>query len=259
MEKDKWNSFAGDFQRVYRMGLHDYDTGLLNFLQRSACTGPGCRVLDIGCGVGKYAVCLARAGCDVTLLDSAKEMLAPAAENLTAAGIPADRWRTVCCDFHQVSGSEALWQNGFDLSICTMSPAVCDPDTVQTMSRMTHGLCFVAKFHDSRQLCREELLQGLVPAPRALFTRHMRESCAAVTEAVREAGYGPQCRTVPYTWSDRRTPAEFADYVYRHYLADMDPDGTLREAVFSRAAALHADTLEDRVETQVQWIFWTTV
>lgn len=49
-----WDRAAPDYQRVYRLGLNDYNARLLRFWEESGMLFPGARVLDIGCGVGKY-------------------------------------------------------------------------------------------------------------------------------------------------------------------------------------------------------------
>ena len=70
MEQIKsWDEAAADYQRVFRMGLNDYNRQLLEFFTSNGLLHPGCRVLDIGCGVGKYGTYFAELGCGVTLTD----------------------------------------------------------------------------------------------------------------------------------------------------------------------------------------------
>jgi SAM-dependent methyltransferase len=52
----------------------------------------GTRLLDAGCGTGQWAIGLARAGCDVTGVDLAPEMLRRARANADRAGV-AIEWR----------------------------------------------------------------------------------------------------------------------------------------------------------------------
>lgn len=70
MEQIKsWDEAAADYQRVFRMGLNDYNRQLLEFFTSNGLLHPGCSVLDIGCGVGKYGTYFAELGCGVTLTD----------------------------------------------------------------------------------------------------------------------------------------------------------------------------------------------
>ena len=51
MEQIKsWDEAAADYQRVFRMGLNDYNRQLLEFFTSNGLLHPGCSVLDIGCG-----------------------------------------------------------------------------------------------------------------------------------------------------------------------------------------------------------------
>ena len=104
MEQIKsWDEAAADYQRVFRMGLNDYNRQLLEFFTSNGLLHPGCSVLDIGCGVGKYGTYFAELGCGVTLTDISPAMLAHAARNMAAYATP---WRIVEGDFAMLSTDE---------------------------------------------------------------------------------------------------------------------------------------------------------
>ena len=81
---EKWNGSAVDYQRVFQLGQSDYNRAVLAFWLERGMLRPGCRVLDIGCGVGKYGVMLADLGC-VNIADSESGLL----ENLSLETILA--------------------------------------------------------------------------------------------------------------------------------------------------------------------------
>lgn len=81
-EREKWNRVSGDYQSVFKLGINEYNTSLLQFLAENGMLMPGCRVIDIGCGVGKYGTYLAGLGCDVTLTDISDKMIQSAKENM---------------------------------------------------------------------------------------------------------------------------------------------------------------------------------
>ena len=154
-ERAKWDEAASEYQSVFRLGLNDYNAALLRFWQENGMLTPCCRVIDIGCGVGKYGAYLAGLGCDVTLTDISENMIAHACENMAPYKTP---WRAVCCDFNEISGREEAFAEGFDLAISTMSPAIHDAATVKKMSRMTRSWCFTANFYEWRQPLRDALM-----------------------------------------------------------------------------------------------------
>ena len=154
--RENWDAAAGEYQAVFRLGLNEYNASLLRFWQEEGMLFPGARVIDIGCGVGKYGTYLAELGYDVTLTDISEKMLEHARENMAQYRTP---WTAYRCDFREATGSEPVFAGGFDLAICTMSPAVCDAATVRKMSGMTRGWCFLARFCGWEQPFRDTFMQ----------------------------------------------------------------------------------------------------
>lgn len=106
MEKTyKWDRVAADYQKVCAQGGNDYNDKLIAFLLNEGMLYPGCRVLDLGCGVGKYGRVFASLGCDVTLADISPKMLEYAEKNMAEFTTP---WRTLLCDFDEISAEEAM-------------------------------------------------------------------------------------------------------------------------------------------------------
>lgn len=250
---EKWDKAAADYQRTFKLGQSEYSAAMLRFWEQEGMLESGMRVLDIGCGVGKYGVCLAQRGCDVTLVDISSEMLRRASENMAGFQSP---WRVFQCDFDAVSGEEPVFSGGFDFIISTMSPAVHDRETVKKMSALSRGWCFITRFAEWRQPDRDEILinLGLEPGPRM---RNLRDDCASLIQAVSAAGYVPMVKYVDYAWRDLRTPEQMADYLMRAYLEGREGEPAREEII--RTAKKRCDEegrLADAVSTKVAWIYW---
>lgn len=79
----------------------------------------GLRILDAGCGAGRYSVEFARMGCDVTLLDISDEQLRIAGTKLTEAGLDSKVSGYVRSDVRDLS----MFSDGyFDLVVCYGAP-----------------------------------------------------------------------------------------------------------------------------------------
>ncbi len=250
-DKQLWDGAAAEQQRVFSLGLNDYNAALLRFWREEGLLWPGCRVLDVGCGVGKYGTCLAALGCAVTLTDCSGEMLRRAEENMRGFQTP---WAVVEADFDAVTGREPAFAGGFDLVLSTMSPAIHNGETVRKMSALSRGACFLARFQSWEEPVRDALLRRM-----GLEPRRRGESCAAdaaaILRAVREAGHEVQTRTVEYRWSDPRSPEAMADYLCRRIFSG---DGSLRGPALEAARELAGENgvVEDGVNTEVLWIWW---
>lgn len=252
---ENWNEVAADYQRTYYLGLNDYNAGLLGFWQRSGMIFPGCKALDIGCGVGKYGSYLAALGCDVTLTDISPEMIRLAEKNMEKFASP---WRACVCDFDTITGEESEFLDGFDFAISTMSPAIQDVKTVRKMSALTHGWCFITRFSSWNQPSRDRLLAELGIEPKHSGERFAAD-CEEMIKIVSDAGYSPQVKYVEYNWCDIRTIEETAEYMQSRYLKDLDY-AVEKSAVIGAAEKLcNSDGLfEDSVNTKVAWIYWST-
>ena len=250
-----WDDAAGDFQKVFSLGMSEYSAALLRFWQDNGMIRPGCRVLDIGCGVGKYGCYLAGLGCDVTLTDISGEMLRRAAENMARFTTP---WAIHEGDFNDITGQEPVFAEGFDLVISTMSPAVHDEASVRRMSALSRGWCFLARFADWEQPARDALMRGMGIRPRRLMAG-LSDDVDSMVRAVRAAGFEPQVTTVPYCWSDLRTPEEMADYLCRRYFGEAERADVYGKALSAAKAQADASgRITDAVNTRVAWIFWKT-
>lgn len=247
---EQWDAVAVDYQRVAKLGLNEYNSRLLRLWSEKNMIFPGARVLDIGCGVGKYGVYLAELGCDVTLTDISGETLRHARENMSRFSTP---WAVYQCDFDKVSGEESAFKKGFDLSISTMSPAVHDAQTVRKMSGMTCGWCFLARFSLWRQPMRDEFIKRLGITAQAQ-AQSLDSDPADMLKIISGAGFEPQLECVDYNWSDMRTAEDFAEHMLRR--TDALANVSRQRAVECAKTLSRDGAIEDAVYTKVAWIYW---
>ncbi len=83
-----WEGFFDAHAPVYSQNEFTQNTlAEVDFLLAELALPPGARILDVGCGIGRHAVELARRGFAVTGLDLSAGMLAEAAAAARAAGV----------------------------------------------------------------------------------------------------------------------------------------------------------------------------
>lgn len=252
---EKWNGEAGHYQAAFSKGGNDYNRSLIDFLRDECGLAPGSRVIDIGCGVGKYGVYLARMGCEVTLNDISPKMLEYAAKNMGETGAA---WHSLCGDWRDIRRNAPELGQKFDIAMSTMSPAVNDIETVAKMSAVTDGWCLLTRFYKWDSPLRNELCRRLQLPEKPMFS-DLEGDCAEMTRCVSAAGFVPLVKYVPFDWCDRRSPQDAADrFISRYY------DGQANGAEAGRVAAAALELadengyVEDAVNTRVAWIYWNT-
>lgn len=252
-EKKSWDEAAEDYQKVFALGLNEYSASLLRFWQEEGMIRPGSRVLDIGCGVGKYGTYLAELGCDVTLTDLSDEMIRQAAQNMAKYKTP---WRVFACDFHEASGTEPAFAGGFDFVFSTMSPAIDGVEALRKMSELSRGWCFLARFRSWEQPVRDALMRKMGVEPRQMMEK-LSDDVETMCEAAEAAGFVPHLKLVPYNWADERSPEEMADYLCRRYFGQEERERLYPAALAAACELAGADgIIRDAVNTDVAWIFW---
>ena len=244
-----WNRVASDFQQILKQGQNEYNSRLFDYLKANCGLKPQIRVVDVGCGVGKYGMMLASMDCDVTLTDISPEMLRYAEKNMSVFDTP---WRCVCGDFTAVS-EELLSGGKYDLAISTMSPAIHDRDTVLKFSALSRGCCFISSFSRWEQPMRDRLLDSLDAESDTHY--HSEEKCTQLIDAVKAAGFEPRLCYVDYNWCDMRTAEETVEYLKRRCGLSHMEDSRIMEAV---VPLLDENGLfADAVYTKVLWMYWS--
>lgn len=251
----KWDSVAQNYQATYHKGQNDYNNMLIEFLGNNCGLTAESRVIDVGCGVGKYGVLLANMGCDVTLTDISPRMIEFARENMEKTG---KAFSALCCDWSSVSIDRAEFHPKFDVAISTMSPAICGAASVKKLSDITRGFCFVTRFASWRSPLHDKLFEGLGMTKKSAFDNPVND-CEGLINDVKKAGYVPQVTYRDYCWADMRTPREVAErFVPRYFDKDYDENTIARAAAMAEEFAGENGMVLDAVDTKVSWVYWNT-
>lgn len=250
MEKnDFWNRVAPEYQATWQAEDGEpYRRALQAFLQKKGMLRPGGRVADVGCGVGKYAKLFVQAGCRVTLLDQAEEMLRYARQNMAQLG---GQWETICCDITQIRGTEPEWYKQFDTVFASMCPAIDGPDAVATLCRMGRHYGMITRF--ARM---ENRMEQMVNHQLGLPCRQPDKEYDSVLQAIRQEGFLPNVTFHDHSWENRLTPEHAAEKIIRGQTGPITP--ALQEAVQSltREIAGKDGWVAETVQAKAVWIDW---
>jgi SAM-dependent methyltransferase len=166
-----------------------YPPALFDDLAELAGIGPGCRVLEIGCGTGQATVELARRGCDVLAVELGARLAEVAAARLADTSVRIevadfDRWDATEHDFDVVFSATAFhWLD--PATRFERTAALLRPGGVLATVTTEHIAGGTAQFFRDAQVCYKRYYPDTPP--------HLTLQPAARIPFDREVGrgYGP--------------------------------------------------------------------
>lgn len=253
-QKEYWNSQAKHFSQIMESGSEaEYFRRLIAFMEEKGGAGEGRRVLDVGCGAGKYARAFLEGGSEVVLTDFSDQMLKYASE---ACAEYAGKFETVQLDWNADDYFSHPWENGFDLVFASMVPAIADEESVRRLCLACRGICFVAKFFKRTDHMNEAFAKAAQIETPKLGNKVEYTDIVAHAEKL---GYHPEVQFVDYGW-ENRWPPEQAAARYEQSLRmsgakEMPNHARLVEIAQGMAEA--DGMVPDRSDVTAAWITWS--
>lgn len=135
------------------------------------------KILDLGCGTGRYSIPLAKKGAIVTAVDFSKEMLAVAKKNA----------KNVKINFKQFDLKKGFPKGNYDIILCMLvlghfkniKPIIKNI----SKSLKAGGICIISTFHPQKEGGKFALVQSL-----GLDARKYRQSKKQYMKAIKNAG-----------------------------------------------------------------------
>ena len=189
-----WDSMAADFAGHERPDLNN--SLALRLMQREAMITNGGRVLDVGCGSGRFSVVLAEMGAAVTGVDISPKMIDYAQK--AAAGLSAQFYAE---DWHALGLAAKAWDKSFDLVLAHMTPAVMSAETFMKLSQASRGWCLMVKPARRTNSVYDEL-NKLVGAP--ADTKALDETIAYAFSLLWDAGFSPRLEYDQQVWNSHK-------------------------------------------------------
>lgn len=138
---DMWNSMAASFGQNNE--LDEQADSFLDLLKSDRMLNKKSKILDIGCGTGKYSIALAKQ-CDTVIgVDLSSKMLDIAHQKATQQGISNAKF--ICLDWHNADLEKLGYDKEFDLVIARMTPAIQSGATFMKLLDASRGWCVMSK------------------------------------------------------------------------------------------------------------------
>ena len=156
-----WDNRADEFNDITRARDKEERLELVAWLEARGALAKGARVLDLGCGAGRYALEFAKRAGHVTGLDISPRMITFARNNAAEAG--ADNVTFEALAWQDIDLADRGWEGAFDLAFASMSPAIESEETLLKFHASSRRHCFMNGFIFRRDILRQTLMERILP------------------------------------------------------------------------------------------------
>ncbi len=139
-EMKMWDSQAED--PIYNIMPTFQDNKFLQLLEQEHMIDPNYTVLDVGCGVGVYAMAIAQKVHSATGIDFSQKMIDRGKAKLETEKI--SNVTLACMDWSTVNLAENGFQERFDLVFAHTTPAICDASAFEKMNNASKRFCVIS-------------------------------------------------------------------------------------------------------------------
>ena len=151
--KEKWNKRANSWIKEFDDPYHKQRSdnrlnATLSFINRYNVVNKNSTIMDMGCGLGRFAVEFARTANHVTGCDLSPEMLKYADKYAKEEKLDG-KLTWIDCDFKNIDIDEMGWRGAFDLVFTSLTPAVDGVDAMEKICSMSRDYCFNSTFVNS--------------------------------------------------------------------------------------------------------------
>ncbi len=183
---------------------------VVGMLEECEALKPGARVLDVGCGTGRWAFEFAGRGAEVVGLDFSKDMLRRMREE-TPPGLE-DRITVIEADWRSLDLEKENFVKAFDLVFANMTPAVNGPESFLKLMEASRKWCFFGGWAGRRS---EPLLEGLWQHLTGRERTWFGSDIIIPLNLVYAMGYSPKLELRDVRWEREMTLQEAEDYFSR--------------------------------------------
>ena len=252
-DKSFWNNRANEFNKLVCQGTPDERIRkIVEFLSYNRLLTLDSRVLDIGCGPGRFAVEFAKKSADVIGIDISDKMLDYAVNNAAAESLTNVSFKTLNWD--EVNLEEFDWEKRFDLVIAINSPGIHDQITLEKMITASRGYCFLSNFADRYDSVQDIIRTDILKLEGVKFYNNAVYSIFNILWLM---GYYPN---ITYVDTDRehvRTYQEACIYYCSLFEVENCSEEEKNALIRNYLEEIASNGLvTEHVRTKTAWIYW---
>lgn len=178
-EQAAWNTSADYFVELHEKKERVAQvTHFMDYIRRNRLIPQdGGRTLDIGCGVGDYALGLSKAGFEATGIDLSPGMINGGKTLSEQEHAPLQLF---VGPWSEETRQALGWDRAFDFTYSFFCPVMFDPANIEAMSRTSRGKCLLVAFSARRDTIVDALTEHFYGKDDFDWDDHMAKSMKTI-------------------------------------------------------------------------------
>ena len=246
---DMWDSMAGQFKNYEIPGKESL---LIKIIERENMIHPDSRILDVGCGTGRYSAALSKKALSITGIDLSPKMIEFGNENIKKLNIK--NVDLICSDWNEFDIIKNGFNNSFDLVFAHMTPAVAEARTFEKMvcCSTNYGILFKPTRRTDEIL--DEIMK-MTDINRNALGRD--EGIMYAFSMLWLMGYQPKLEYEEQEWKMKKSFEEacgmYINRVKTYKNLNQDEEDNIKQFLRSK---LKDGFIEEKVNTTVTVLYW---
>lgn len=263
-----WDSRAEEFNQ--RVCTGEGEKRLNKILELFASKGmltSESKVLDIGCGPGKYAIQFAKIAKSVTGVDVAPRMIECANGNASAEKLSNTEFKV--SDWEEIDISSLGWEKKFDLVFASMCPAINSKSALEKMVSASRGYCFLSSFVERTDEIKDYLSKYIVGqyAKGGLDDSHKLQ-CSTMQSGFGKAiylsfnilwlmGFYPEITYIDTEWEHVMPVNKAAEFFCAHFEMTQKLNSEQRAFIQNYLEQIAENgNIKEKVKAKIAWMNW---
>lgn len=242
-----WDSEATRWAEMADVSVEN--NGFLQLLDRLGALNPQARVLDIGCGAGRFTVAVARRCKEALGVDLSEAMISEAQKRAHHAGLTNTRF--ICGAWQDITLDD-LGSEAFDTVFAHMTDAINNRETARKMTQASKNLCVLQMW----QVRRNAALKAAFDAAGYPDALDHRQSLLEVEAFLAESGlaYDKDMKTKKRVF--RKTVEEALSFCRMRTPQALLSDETIERMKTALEKFAHNGFIELVTEEEVLTLVW---
>ncbi|MTI66154.1 MAG: class I SAM-dependent methyltransferase [Firmicutes bacterium] len=241
-----WDERADEFnERIKREERLDP----VKFLFQKGYIDKESKILDIGCGPGKYSLKFKEKCRKVIGIDISNKMISKAKENALKNSKEIEFKKVF---WEDVNLDKLDWVNEFDLVFASMCPGINSFKTLNKMINASKGSCFLSGFVE-----RKDLLWDSVRKMVNEDKKSRKDKIYYSFNILWQMGYFPEIKYINKNWEHNWS----IDYIIELYISRIEMKRKLKDfekeniANFLKSKSNNG-FVKEKINAKIAWLYW---